>query len=164
LEACSRAGKNPIHKKIVDQITAVDNFVAFKKLMCKRNAELNKQAMALLEQQPKPSEDKPKEEPVAPQDKPAEPKPTDGKPGDPKVNMPNFPDDETRKAWELVQKLEREEELSLMKKALEESKKMEDRQKIEMEEEEEMIRKAIEESKKEAEDVKEKETKEVEDV
>ena len=41
LEACEKATKNPIHKKIVDQIVAVDNFVAFKKLMCKRNAELN---------------------------------------------------------------------------------------------------------------------------
>lgn len=41
MEACEMAEKNPIHKKIVDQIVAVDNFVAFKKLMCKRNAELN---------------------------------------------------------------------------------------------------------------------------
>jgi|TARA_B110000305_G_C18754357_1_gene322429 hypothetical protein len=32
----------------VDQIVAVDNFVAFKKLMCKRNAELNQQAMKLM--------------------------------------------------------------------------------------------------------------------
>ena len=41
LEACGKASKNPIHKKIVDQITAVDNFIAFKKLMWKRNQELN---------------------------------------------------------------------------------------------------------------------------
>ena len=41
MEACGKAGKNPIHKKIVDQIVAVDNFIAFKKLMCKRNTELN---------------------------------------------------------------------------------------------------------------------------
>lgn len=33
-----------MHKKIVDQITAVDNFVAFKKLMVKRNGELESQA------------------------------------------------------------------------------------------------------------------------
>ena len=45
---CEKAGKNPIHKKIVDQIVAVDSFVAFKKLMCKRNAELNTQAMKML--------------------------------------------------------------------------------------------------------------------
>jgi hypothetical protein len=36
-EACEKASANPLHKKIVDQITAVDNFVAFKKLMVKRN-------------------------------------------------------------------------------------------------------------------------------
>jgi len=41
LEACDKASQNPLHKKIVDQITAVDNFIAFKKLMVKRNTELN---------------------------------------------------------------------------------------------------------------------------
>ena len=48
MEAAEHAKKNPIHKKIVDQIVAVDNFVAFKKLMCKRNTELNEQAMKLI--------------------------------------------------------------------------------------------------------------------
>jgi len=48
MQACAKAEKNPLHKKIVDQIVAVDNFVAFKKLMCKRNAELNQQAMKLM--------------------------------------------------------------------------------------------------------------------
>lgn len=51
MAACQTAEANPIHKKIVDQIVAVDNFVAFKKLMCKRNAELNKQAMAMIKKQ-----------------------------------------------------------------------------------------------------------------
>ena len=37
LESCERAEQNPIHKKIADQIMAVDNFLAFKKLMVKRN-------------------------------------------------------------------------------------------------------------------------------
>jgi len=41
MEACGQAKKNPVHKKIVDQIIAVDNFMAFKRLMCKRNGELN---------------------------------------------------------------------------------------------------------------------------
>ena len=41
MEACEKAGANPIHKRIVDQIIAVDNFMAFKKLMWKRNQELN---------------------------------------------------------------------------------------------------------------------------
>lgn len=47
LEACERAKSNPVHKKIVDQIMAVDNFMAFKRLMIKRNGELNAQAERL---------------------------------------------------------------------------------------------------------------------
>lgn len=47
LEACTKASANPLHKKIVDQITAVDNFVAFKKLMVKRNTELNEMALKM---------------------------------------------------------------------------------------------------------------------
>lgn len=48
LEACDKASSNPIHKKIVDQLTAVDNFVAFKKLMIKRNTELNEEALKIM--------------------------------------------------------------------------------------------------------------------
>lgn len=48
LSACEKASANPLHRKIVDQITAVDNFVAFKKLMVKRNTELNEQAMRMI--------------------------------------------------------------------------------------------------------------------
>ena len=57
MEACAKADSNPIHKKIVDQIVAVDNFVAFKKLMVKRNAELNKQAIAMLKKQAQNAEE-----------------------------------------------------------------------------------------------------------
>lgn len=55
--ACEKASANPLHKKIVDQITAVDNFIAFKRLMVKRNTELNEQAIKMLTgqaQQPQP--------------------------------------------------------------------------------------------------------------
>lgn len=58
--ACEKASANPLHKKIVDQITAVDNFIAFKRLMVKRNTELNEQAIKMLtgqsqqQQQPAP--------------------------------------------------------------------------------------------------------------
>lgn len=48
MEACEKASSNPIHKRIVDQIVAVDNFMAFKKLMWKRNTELNQQAMKMM--------------------------------------------------------------------------------------------------------------------
>ena len=37
LQACQKAEANPIHKKIVDQIMAVESFLAFKRLMVKRN-------------------------------------------------------------------------------------------------------------------------------
>ncbi len=57
--ACEKASANPLHKKIVDQITAVDNFIAFKRLMVKRNTELNEQAIKMLtgqtQQQQQPS-------------------------------------------------------------------------------------------------------------
>jgi hypothetical protein len=46
--ACEKASGNPLHRKIVDQISAVDNFVAFKKLMVKRNTELNEQAIKMM--------------------------------------------------------------------------------------------------------------------
>ena len=49
VEACQKAQENSIHKKIVEQIMAVDNFLAFKKLMVKRNTELNRQAMEMFE-------------------------------------------------------------------------------------------------------------------
>jgi len=51
VEACHRAEKNPVHKKIVDQILAVENFMAFKRLMVKRNQELNRQAILMYEKQ-----------------------------------------------------------------------------------------------------------------
>ena len=50
LEACEKASSNPLHKKIVDQITAVENFIAFKKLMIKRNTELNQEALKIMGQ------------------------------------------------------------------------------------------------------------------
>ena len=53
LDACEKASMNPLHKKIVDQITAVDNFLAFKKLMVKRNQELNEQALEMLKNKDK---------------------------------------------------------------------------------------------------------------
>jgi hypothetical protein len=49
MEACSKASANTLHKKIVDQISAVENFTAFKKLMLKRNQELNQQAIKMME-------------------------------------------------------------------------------------------------------------------
>lgn len=57
MEACEKAQDNALHRKIVDQIVAVDNFVAFKKLMVKRNKELNKQAEKLAAKMRKQEEE-----------------------------------------------------------------------------------------------------------
>ena len=48
LEACEKAQSDPKHRKIVSQIMAVDNFLAFRKLMIKRNTELNEEALKML--------------------------------------------------------------------------------------------------------------------
>ena len=48
LESFEKAQANPIHSRVVDQIIAVDNFVAFKKLMIRRNNELNEEALSMM--------------------------------------------------------------------------------------------------------------------
>jgi hypothetical protein len=48
LEACEKASGNPLHKKLVDQIMAVDSFESFKKMMIKRNSELNNEALRIM--------------------------------------------------------------------------------------------------------------------
>lgn len=52
-QACEKASGNPLHKKIVDQLVAVENFVAFKKLMMRRNQELNEQVLKMMAQKEK---------------------------------------------------------------------------------------------------------------
>lgn len=47
-EACIKSTGNPTHKMLLSEIMAVDNFMAFKKLMLKRNRELNEEAMQLM--------------------------------------------------------------------------------------------------------------------
>jgi uncharacterized UPF0160 family protein len=53
LEAFEKAKSNPQHQRIVNQILAVENFVAFKKLMVKRNTELNEEALKFMLQKEK---------------------------------------------------------------------------------------------------------------
>ncbi len=48
LEACDKAQSDPRHAKIVQQILAVEDFLTFKKLMAKRNAELNAEALKVM--------------------------------------------------------------------------------------------------------------------
>lgn len=47
-EACIKATTNPTHKMLLSEIMAVDNFLAFKKLMVKRNKELSEEALQLM--------------------------------------------------------------------------------------------------------------------
>jgi hypothetical protein len=42
-----------VHKKILEQLLAVDNFIAFKKLMVRRNLELNEEALKLMQMEEK---------------------------------------------------------------------------------------------------------------
>ncbi len=44
-KACEVAYTRPDSRRLVEQLISVDDFVTFKKLMLKRNKELNEQAM-----------------------------------------------------------------------------------------------------------------------
>ena len=48
VEACSKI-TNRVHKMCIDQLVAVDNFLLFKKMMIMRNTQLNKLALAELQ-------------------------------------------------------------------------------------------------------------------
>ncbi len=156
VEACRKAEANPIHKKIVDQIMAVDSFLAFKRLMVKRNQELNRQAVEMYEKLQKQHTDKAAETPVG---KPAEEVKEklaaaasgvgpDGKPLSDEEKKKQ--EAELREVMKLAHSLERAEEEEMMKRALEESEKLKSEEQKALEEEEAMIKRAIEESEREA--------------
>ena len=132
MEACGKAESNPIHKKIVDQIIAVDNFVAFKKLMCKRNAELNKQAISMM-QAKEESKEESKESAAGKPKKAAAPEKKMTPEELIKEQQANVKgkklDKEMQEALKIAQELERQEEDEMMRKALEESQKMEEESK-----------------------------------
>ena len=107
VEACQRAESNPIHKKIVDQIMAVDNFLAFKKLMVKRNAELEKQTAEYMEKMAA------KKASGGTTDAKEESK--DQRAAPPKEAQ------ELRKVMKVAQDLDREEEEAMLKRAITES-------------------------------------------
>ena len=48
MEACDKAQADPKHARIVHQILAVDDFPTFKRMMVKRNTELNAEALKLM--------------------------------------------------------------------------------------------------------------------
>ena len=136
MEACEKADSNPIHKKIVDQIVAVDNFVAFKKLMVKRNAELNKQAIAMLKKQAQNAEESKSNE--VNESSADTLKPTIMNRGEKKKNTETILaeqegniknknlDKEMQEAIKIAQDLERQEEEEFMRRAIEESAKLDE--------------------------------------
>lgn len=110
---------------------AVDNFMAFKRLMVKRNNELTSQAEAMMSQSEAAPGDKPVEAQAKPSDKDRE---------------------AMREAYRVAQELERQEEEEMIRKAIEESEALEKQQKAQETEEEEMIRRVMEMSQKEEEE------------
>ena len=158
VEACEKAQANPIHKKIVDQIMAVENFVAFKKLMVKRNEELNRQAIELFEKAKQGAQATDSAAaatstagalgtPAAAGDKPAA-----ASDGDRQKQVA-----EMKEVMRVAHSLEKAEEEEMMKRALEESEKLKSAEQKAIDEEEEMIRQAIEASEREEADRKRRE-------
>ncbi len=143
--ACQKAEANPIHKKIVDQIMAVDSFLAFKRLMVKRNNELNKQAMELYEKA------------TAAKTAATGATTATGMPKDTTAEnaTPVSEEEKKKQAAELrevmrvAQSLERAEEEEMMKRAMEESERHKTEAEKAREEEEAMIKQAIEMSERE---------------
>lgn len=177
LEACDKAQAK--HAKIVQQIMAVENFVSFKKLMIKRNTELNEEALKMMLQKEKQrveekhrqeEEKKKKEE----EDKKKEIEENLKKQALAKVhsNPPlgnidpeflRFEQEEFEAALKAsmevqeVQKQEEEEEEKLMQMVMQQSmQEEEERIKKVKQIEEEIVHKVEEESKKEAEKLVEK--------
>ena len=146
LEACQKAEANPVHKKIVDQIVAVESFLAFKKLMVKRNQELNKQAMELFNK--KGTEATPT--PEAATTTPASAAATTTDAAQAATATPQTEESKKKDAEDLKEvmrvahNLERAEEEEMMKRALEESEKLNSEEQKVLTEEEEMIKQAIE--------------------
>ena len=146
--ACQKAEANPIHKKIVDQIMAVDSFVAFKRLMVKRNNELNKQAVELYEKMS--AQKNGGTATGAPQDTATDGTSNPTTTCTDSTETPQTEEEKKKQAAELrevmrvAHSLERAEEEEMMKRAMEESERIKTEAEKQAEEEEEMIKRAIE--------------------
>ena len=53
IDAVSRTMNSdiPVHKEVVEKLLSIEDFIAFKKVMVKRNNELNKKSLTLYEEQ-----------------------------------------------------------------------------------------------------------------
>ena len=137
---------------------AVDNFLAFKRLMVKRNQELNRQAIEMFEKMQNKNLAAKTEGATAEGENPV----------DKKDNDPNAADAdalaaagllskeekekqaaELREVMRVAQTLERAEEEEMMKKALAESERIKSEEQKALDEEEEMLKRVMEESARE---------------
>lgn len=103
---------------------AVDNFVQFKRLMVKRNTELNQQCLAM--EKVAEAEAQPKDTTSAKKEAPKEAGKKDNAKKESAPKEAAVPKDEAMKeALKVAQELERMEEEEMMRRAIEESQKME---------------------------------------
>jgi len=122
---------------------AVDNFLAFKRLMVKRNQELNKQVIEMMSRRAAGA--KPAETAVVEEQKQLAEEAV--------VKQPPVPlGEDLKSVMKLAASLEAKEEEEMMKKALEISQRQEEERKRMIDQEEEMIRRAIEMSEAEERD------------
>jgi hypothetical protein len=64
--ACEKSNNNPTHRRVVQQILSVDDFMAFKRMMIKKNIQLSEIALKELKSQT-PKAQSTKSEPAKPQ-------------------------------------------------------------------------------------------------
>ena len=106
---------------------AVDSFLAFKKLMVKRNQELNRQAMEMFNKKDLNAAETPKDPTATGVPVTAAAETTDqANKGGPKLSEEEQKkqQDELREVMRVAHSLERAEEEEMMKRALEESEKL----------------------------------------
>lgn len=130
---------------------AVDSFLAFKRLMVKRNNELNKQAVELYEKMAAKNSATATEGATStsatgmPADQPAAATSGENLTEEEKKKQAA----ELREVMRVAHSLERAEEEEMMKRAMEESEKLKTEEQKQLEEEEAMIKQAIEMSERE---------------
>ena len=105
---------------------AVDSFLAFKKLMVKRNQELNRQAMEMFNKKDLNAAETPKDPTATGVPIPAAETAGETNKGGPKLSEEEQKkqQDELREVMRVAHSLERAEEEEMMKRALEESEKL----------------------------------------
>lgn len=127
---------------------AVDSFLAFKRLMVKRNEELNRQAVEMYSKMEKAQAEKATPTATGAENASATQAAAGSQAAKPDATPETLLSDEDKKkqaaelkeVMRLAHTLERQEEEEMMRKALEESEKLKSEEQKAIDEEEEMIR------------------------